>query len=145
MKYQITDKFSRIGLHDSHFSNISFDKDSIAINIDWGFLENFEEEKIREAIVFDEAELYFSGIKSQTFKKITNDNSIQIDFPNSLCEDNWLIMTNECIDNINEFSMVITMTNYEQYIEWIINFESGQLTWDKFILHKNWLNGQEKL
>jgi hypothetical protein len=145
MKYQIINNFGRIGLHDSHFSNITFDKNCIAIKVDWGFLENFEEENILEPIVFDRAELFFNDVQSQTFKKFTNDNLAHIDFPESLFKNTWLIMTNELVNHANVFSMVITMTNDQEYLEWTIEFKSSMLTWGKYILHKNWLNGTEKL
>ena len=146
MKHQIETNFKRIGLHDSHFSEIKIEKGKIFIKIDWGFLENFKEENVFDAIVFDKADLCLFNIGMQTFKKLTDNGTVPTLKPDDFETANWLVLTNEYsfADNYHIFKFNIS-NDFRLYLEWTVSFEKGRLEWDKFILHKNWLTGKETL
>jgi hypothetical protein len=146
MRHEILNNFTRMGLHDSHFSDIKIDTETISIKIDWGYLENYHEGNISEPIVFGDSVLTLFDIQSQVFLKLTDDKPIQIEMPDSIKAGNWLINTNGTVDKDSLITMTFSMTNdFREYLEWTITFKHGRLTWDEFILHKNWLTGQESL
>jgi hypothetical protein len=147
VKYKIEKDWERIGLHDSHLSEIVLDHKTIFLKLDWGFLDNFNERDLLESIVFGRAELTLFEVRSQRFRQFTDDGMTPIEFSSELlARETWLVMTNECKLSDNSIELIITMTNdFRLYLEWTIEFKHGQLEWDDFIMHKNWLNGTESL
>ncbi|WP_298115119.1 hypothetical protein [Flavobacterium sp.] len=145
MKYQIKTDYKRLGLHDSHLSEIKIENDKIFINLDWGFLENYSEDKTIEAIIFDKAKLNLDNIYNQSFKKYDEIGFVDIEKPDNFELDEWLVMENKYQFNDNKHIFTLSITNYSLYLQWTIVCINAELNWDKFILHKNWLTGEQSL
>jgi hypothetical protein len=143
--YEIEKGLGRIGLHDSHLSQIATDDGNLIIDVDWGYLKNFDEGNVSEPIVFDEAKLILRAINSQSFKKLTDNETIPTLRPIDFETDIWLVLTNEYLFIDDYHAFIFTLTNDTNYLEWTVNFKEGRLKWNKYILYQNWLTGKETL
>lgn len=152
MQHKINQDFGRIGLHDSNQLIKEYNSDRIVIDLDWGFLHNYTEGGIPEAIVIGPCILTFYEIISSTFINCIDDNTKEIvDKPINFDDEYELIL--ECTNNeyptYNIFTIECCANQWDEgdpyWIIWDIKYKRAEFIWDEFILHKNWLNGTEAL
>jgi hypothetical protein len=148
--FKITNKFSRFSLHDSSVENFYKDNEITFIEFSWGFLENYSENGIDEGIVLGKTIMKVKGYKNEKFRL---DYSGTADFKNKKPEyliynqnlfKFWdVISKNSINENNNSFKISgFYEDNIFCWIDWTFEFESIEISWKNYVLHKDWLNGQ---
>lgn len=133
MKYRIATKFERVGLHDSFMSNINISGGDVLIDVDGGYLENYEEGEIFTAILFKAGRFVFSDVESHQYIRLNDFTRVVIDNSTSLTICDWLIQFNEFEVQADRGKMIFTISNnFGEYLEWSFLFKQGNLTWAEF-------------